>query len=106
MSEESKKFGADEVFTEVLEQTTYALRLLGTSRQALLESNIGKQCEGKPPRLVMMHAISKAVTECDLLNFDHKKFLRGLISVCVYLLEDDDVNIALKIKQDLLDTDK
>ena len=100
MSEESKKFNGNEVLAEVCEQSAYAMRLLGTSREALLDSKVGEQFGGKPPRPVMMHAMSKALTEVNLPDVDHKKFVRGLISALVFLLEDDDVNLALKIKED------
>ncbi len=106
MSEESKKFGSNEVLDELLDQSGYAIHLLGASRQALLDSKIAKDFNGKPPRPVIMHAVSRALTECEMPNLDHKKFLRGLISLCVFFLEDEDVNLALKIKEDLLKSDK
>ena len=106
MSEETKKLGSDEVLNELFEQSGYAIHLLGAGRQALLDSKIAKDFNGKPPRPVTMYAVSRALTECEMPNLDHKKFLRGLISLCVFFLEDEDVNLALKIKEDLLKSDK
>lgn len=106
MSEETKKFGSNEVLDELFEQSGYAIHLLGASRQALLDSKIAKDFNGKPPRHVVMHAVSRALTECEMPYLDHKKFLRGLISLCVFFLEDEDVNLALKIKAALLKSDK
>lgn len=103
MAEEIKP---NQVMTELCDQTSYAMRILGASREALNESSINKDFKGKVPRLIKMHAMSRALTECEMPDIDHKKFLRGLISVCVFLLEDDDVNLALKIKDDLLKSEK
>lgn len=106
MSKQSKEFTHDDVFNEVYEQSAYAMRMLGASRQALLESHIGKEFGGKPPRAVMMHAMSRAMSECEMPGVDRKKLLRGLVSICVFLLEDEDVNLALRINEELRKTDK
>lgn len=105
MSAEKKKFTVDEVHNEVCEQIEYAVDLLQMGRQSLLESNIGKDFEGKPPRSVLMHGIARALTECDI-PVDREKFHRGLISLCIFYLEDEDVTLALKIRDDLYKTDK
>lgn len=102
----SKEFKPNEVMAELCDQTSYALDILGASREALNESNVGKDFKGKVPRSVKMHMMSRALTECVMPDIDHEKLMRGLISVCVFLLEDEDVNLALKIKTDLLDTGK
>lgn len=106
MSEETKKFSDSDVLSEVCEQSAFAMHILGASRQALLDSKIAKDFGGKPPRSVMMHAMSRAIEEADMSALDHKKLMRGLISLCVFFLEDDDVDLALKIKADLIKTDK
>jgi len=105
MSVEKKKFTAHEVHNEVCEQIEYAVALLKTGRQLLLESNVGKDFEGKPPRSVLMHGIARALTECDI-PVDREKFHRGLISLCIFYLEDEDVTLALKIRDDLYETDE
>ena len=106
MSEETKKFGSNEVLDELFDQSGYAIHLLGVGRQALLDSKIAEDFNGKPPRPVVMHAVSRALTECEMPQVDQKKLMRGLISLCVFFLEDEDVNLALKIKEDLLKSDK
>lgn len=106
MSQESNNFTRNQVIDELLEQTGYAIRLLQASRDALLESHIGKEFDGKPPRPVIMHAVSRALTDCTMPQVDYKKLHRGIISLALFFLEDEDVNIALKIKSDLHDTDK
>lgn len=106
MSEESQNFSQSEVFKELCDQSVYALRILGAGRQALLESKIASDFNGKPPRTVMMHAVSRALTEVNNANLDREKLMRGLISLCIFLLEDEDVDLALKIKADLLKTDE
>ena len=105
MSEEKKKISADEVYNELSEQVDYAVKLLKDSREALVESHIGKDFKFKPPRAVIMHAISRALTEVDL-PVDYPKLHRGLISLCLFFLEDDDVSLALKIKHELRETDE
>lgn len=94
------------VFKELKDQLKYATGLLGVAREALFESKIAKQFNGKPPRLVIMHAVSRALTNCEMPDIDDKKFLRGLISLCLFYLEDKDVELALQIKEDLLKSDK
>lgn len=105
MSAEKKKFTLHEVHNEVCEQIEYAIALLQVCRQSLLESNVGKDFEGKPPRSVLMHGIARALTECNI-PVDREKFHRGLISLCIFFLEDEDVTLALKIKDDLHKTDE
>lgn len=100
------KVKTNELFDELDEQLRYATRILGTARLALFESKIGKQFGGKPPRPVIMHALSRGLTDCEMPDVDDKKFLRGLISLCLFYLEDKDVELALKIKEELSDTDK
>ena len=105
MPVEKKKFTAEEVGDEVCEQIEYAIGLLSMGRQSLVDSNVGKDFDGKPPRSVLMHAVSRALTECDI-PVDREKFHRGLISLCIFFLEDEDVTLALKIKDDLRNTDE
>lgn len=105
MSEE-KKYTVSEVGDELCEQSEYAIRILGASRKALSDSKIGEDFNGRIPRPVIMHAVSRALTEVNMPSLDQKKFVRGLVSLCVFLLEDEDVNIALKIKEELGKTDE
>lgn len=105
MSEESKNLSAKDVLTELYEQSEYAIRILRASRDALFESKVGKEFNGKPPRPVIMHALSRALTDCRMPDIDNEKFLRGLISLCLFFLEDDDVNLALNLKKELHETD-
>lgn len=100
MSAEKKKFTASEVGNEVCEQIEYAVNILKMGRTSLLDSNVGKGFDGKPPRSVIMHAVSRALTECDI-PVDLDKFHRGLISLCIFFLEDEDVTLALKIKDEV-----
>ena len=102
----SENISSNELFDELKEQMRYATGLLGTARHALFESKIGKQFGGKPPRPVIMHALSRGLTDCEMPDVDDKKFLRGLISLCLFYLEDKDVELALKIKEELSDTGK
>lgn len=106
MSEESKNFTSSEIFGELISQSEYATRLLSLSRRALIDSNIGKDFNGKPPRAVIMHAVSRALTEVNMPNIDQKKLLRGLISLCISFLEDEDIRLAMRIKDELGKTDK
>lgn len=94
------KFTAEQVGDEVCEQIEYAINVLKMGRTSLLESNIGKEFDGRPPRSVIMHAVSRALTECDIA-VDLDKFHRGLISLCIFFLEDEDVTLALKIKDEV-----
>lgn len=96
----------NKVFEELKEQLKYATGLLATARMALFDSKIAKQFNGKPPRPVIMHALSRGLTDCEMPDIDDKKFLRGLISLCLFYLEDKDVELALKIKEELSDTDE
>lgn len=105
MSAKKKKFTESEVVDEVCEQIEYAIGILNMGRQSLLESNVGIDFKGKPPRSVIMHAIARALTEVDI-GTDLDKFHRGLISLCLFFLEDEDVTLALKLKGELKDTDK
>lgn len=105
MSAEKKKFTADEVGEEVCEQIEYAISILKMGRQSLIESNVGKDFDGNPPRSVIMHAVARALTEIDI-GVDLAKFHRGLISLCLFFLEDEDVTRALKLKDELKDTDE
>lgn len=105
MSAEKKKFTVEQVGNEVCEQIEYAIALLKAGRQSLLESNIGKDFDGKPPRSVIMHAVARALTECDI-PVNREKFHRGLISLCIFFLEDEDVTLALKIRDDLPKADE
>ena len=106
MSENSKNFSRNDVLTEVYEQSEYAIKILHASRDALFDSKLAKQFNGKPPRPVIMHALSRALTECNSPDIDYVKFHRGVISLCFFLLEDDDVNLALNLKAELRKTDK
>lgn len=103
-AEKKKKFTIDEVGEEVCEQIKYAIDVLKMGRQSLVESNVGKDFDSKPPRSVIMHAVSRALTELDI-GLDLAKFHRGLISLCLFFLEDEDVTLALKLKDELKDTD-
>lgn len=105
MSEESKNLSAKDVLTELYEQSEYAIHILRASRDALFESKVGKEFNGKPPRPVIMHALSRALTDCNVPNLDYVKFHRGVISLCLFFLEDDDVNLALNLKKELRETD-
>ena len=102
---EKMNFTPKQVIDEVLEQTDYAVKTLRASREALFESNVGEDFKGKVPRPVVMHAISRALTEVKLPGLDYDKFHRGILSLVLFFLEDDDVNLALKIKKELKDTD-
>lgn len=106
MSQESNNFTREQVIDELLEQTAYAVRILRAGRDALLESHIGKEFDGKLPKPVLMHAVSRALTDCIMPQVDYKKLHRGIISLTLFFLEDEDVNIALKIEDDLRETDK
>ena len=106
MSEESKNFSQHQVFHDLLVDTQYAVRTLRTSREALSESKIGNDFGGKVPRAVVMHSMSRALTECKLPELDYDKFHRGVIALCLFFLEDDDMNLALKVKNGLMDIDK
>lgn len=106
MSQESNHFTHDQIIDELLEQTAYAIRMLSASRDALLESHIGKEFNWKVPKPVIMHAVSRALTDCIMPQVDYKKLHRGIISLVIFFLEDEDVNIALKIKKELCETDK
>ena len=99
------KFTAEEVGNEVCEQIEYAIAILKMGRTSLLESNVVKDFDGKPPRSVIMHAVARALTEIDI-GTDLAKFHRGLISLCLFFLEDEDVTLALKLKDELKDIDK
>ena len=99
------KFTVEQVGDEVCEQIEYAINILKMGRTSLLDSNVGKDFDGKPPRSVIMHAVARALTECDI-PVDLDKFHRGLISLCIFFLEDEDVTLALKIKDDLPKTDE
>ena len=99
------KFTAEQVGDEVCEQIEYAINILKMGRTSLLDSNVGKDFDGKPPRSVIMHAVARALTECDI-GVDLDKFHRGLISLCIFFLEDEDVTLALKIKDDLPKADE
>mgnify|MGYP003293528365 CR=1 FL=1 len=101
MAEESRNFSAEDVMSQLLEQTKYAINMLHASREALFESKIGDDFNGKVPRPVIMHAISNALTECKMPGLDYDKFNRGVISLCLFFLEDEDVNIALKMREGL-----
>ena len=94
------KFTAEQVDDEVCEQIEYAINILKMGRTSLLESNVGKDFDGKPPRSVIMHSVARALTECDI-PVDLDKFHRGLISLCIFFLEDEDVTLALKIKDEV-----
>lgn len=100
MSAEKKKFTASEVGDEVCEQIEYAITILKMYRESLIDSKVGKDFDGKPPRSVIMHAVARALTECDI-PVDLDKFHRGLISLCIFFLEDEDVTLALKIKDEV-----
>lgn len=106
MSEETKNFSPKDVLTELYEQSEYAIRILRASRDALFESKVGKGFNGKPPRPVIMHAVSRALTDCKMPTLDYAKFHRGVISLCLFFLEDDDVNLALNLKKELRETDE
>lgn len=99
------KFTAEQVGDEVCKQIEYAINILKMGRTSLLESNVGKDFDGKPPRSVIMHAVARGLTECDI-PVDRDKFHRGLISLCIFFLEDEDVTLALKIKDDLPKADE
>ena len=99
------KFTVEQVGDEVCEQIEYAINILKMGRTSLLDSNVGKDFDGKPPRSVIMHAVARALTECDI-PVDRDKFHRGLISLCIFFLEDEDVTLALKIRDDLPKTDE
>lgn len=105
MSDNAKKITSNKVFRDLLEELPYAIELLCASRDSLLESHIGKSFDGKPPRSVIMHAVSRALTS-DLVPIDRTKFTRGVTALCLYLLEDEDVNLALKLKDDLSDIEE
>ena len=106
MSEETKNFSPNDVLTELYEQSEYAIKILRASRDALFESKVGKDFNGKPPRPIIMHAVSRALTDLNMPSIDYAKFHRGVISLCLFLLEDDDVNLALNLKKELRETDK
>lgn len=106
MTKESEEFSAKQVMEDLVEDVKYATAVLGAGRAALLESNIGKSFNGKPPRVVMMHAISRALTSPEVESLDSDQFRRGVIALALFYLEDEDVNLALKIKDELLDADK
>lgn len=106
MSEETKNFNHKDVLTELYEQSEYAICILRASRDALFESKVGKEFKGKPPRAVIMHAVSRALTDCKMPALDYAKFNRGVISLCLFFLEDDDVNLALNLKKELRETDE
>lgn len=91
----------NEILEELKEELKYATLVLGTGREALIESKIGKGFDGKPPKLVTMHALSHSLAACDLPNLERDKFIRGLIALCVFYLEDEDVSLALKLKEEL-----
>ena len=99
------KFTVEQVGDEVCEQIEYAINILKMGRTSLLDSNVGKDFDGKPPRSVIMHAVARALTECDI-PVDRDKFHRGLISLCIFFLEDEDVTLALKIRDDLPKADE
>lgn len=99
------KFTVEQVGDEICEQIKYTINILKMGRTSLLESNVGKDFDGKPPRSVIMHAIARALTEIDI-GVDPAKFHRGLISLCLFFLEDEDVTLALKLKDEVKDTDK
>lgn len=104
MSEESKGTPACKVLDDLVDDVQYAVDILRIGKAALLDSNIGKSFHGKPPRAVIMHAVSRALTSPEVDSFDSDKFRRGVIALCLFFLEDEDVNLALKIKNELNDT--